>query len=101
MENNELKLLSISKAAKEMSIGKERIYLLMKEGKIGCISMGKKRLIPYSEILRYIKDNTQYTTTSTNVFEFTKNSNLSSNTDSSDFNSMKLFNKMKENLNNG
>lgn len=101
MENNEIKLLTISKAAKEMSIGKERIYKLINEGKIGCINMGKKRFIPHTELVRYIKDNTQYITSRTDVFEFSKNSNLSTNSSTIEFNSSELFNKLKENLDNG
>ncbi|MFZ1289563.1 MAG: helix-turn-helix domain-containing protein [Melioribacteraceae bacterium] len=98
-KNNELELITISKAAGLMHIGKERLYSLINEGKIGFILMGKKRFIPYTEIVRYINKSIQYTSTATSIFEF--NNQCDVTTKNSDFNSMEIFNNLKENLNNG
>jgi len=43
MEAPDIKLLSISKAAEEMKIGKTRLYQLIDNGHIGWIVIGKKR----------------------------------------------------------
>jgi len=100
IEKKELELISVSKTAELMHIGKERLYALMNAGKIGWILMGKKRFIPYSEILRYIKENTQFTTNATNVFEWSDKSSISGG-ESTDFDTMELFNKLKGELING
>ena len=58
METNRLKLYSISAAAKTLSLGKDRMYRLVEEGKIGYIEMGKRRKIPYQELVRFQNENT-------------------------------------------
>ncbi|MCB9249395.1 MAG: excisionase family DNA-binding protein [Ignavibacteriales bacterium] len=50
MENSEIALLSISKAAKELHIGKDRIYKLLNEGRLGWVPMGNKRFIPTQKL---------------------------------------------------
>lgn len=94
-QNNEIKLISMSKAAGLMHIGKERLYALVNEGKIGWIIMGKKRFIPYTEIVRYINDSIQYATTPTSIFEF---SNQTDTTANDEFNSLEIFNRIKGEL---
>ena len=98
MENKEIELLSLSKAAELMHIGKERLYKLINNGKIGWIIMGKKRFIPYADVVRYIKDNTQYASTASGVYEFSTAPDISSN---EEFNSMEIFNKIKGEILNG
>lgn len=95
MENNEIKLISVSKAAGLMNIGKARLYALINEGKIGFILMGKKRFIPYAEIVRYINESIQYSSTPTSIFEF---SNQTDTTANEEFNSLEIFNKIKGEL---
>ncbi len=62
MENvtNEIRLHSISDTARMMGIGKEQLYGLLDEGRIGYISIGKSRKIPHTEIVNFIKTNTVY-----------------------------------------
>ena len=98
MENSEIALLSISKAAKELHIGKDRIYKLLNEGRLGWVPMGNKRFIPYSEIIRFIKDSTQYTVNATEHFSWGGEGNMSSETASSEIDTVGIFNKLKETL---
>jgi excisionase family DNA binding protein len=57
METNELKLLSISAAAKILCLGKDAVYKLVADGKIGFIEIGKRKKITYHELVRFQKDN--------------------------------------------
>ncbi|MHB8930240.1 MAG: MerR family transcriptional regulator [Melioribacteraceae bacterium] len=54
----ELTLFSRSDAAKVMSIGKDALAVLISEGKIGTIQVGDREKIAYTEILKYIEENT-------------------------------------------
>jgi excisionase family DNA binding protein len=56
-EVEQFKLYSISKAAKQMSLGKDTLYDLIRSGKIGTVSVGKRKKIPASEIIHYIEEN--------------------------------------------
>jgi excisionase family DNA binding protein len=56
MEKYELKLFSIAKTASLLQIGKDTLKNLIDEGKIGVIPVGKRRKIPYMEIIRFQKD---------------------------------------------
>jgi excisionase family DNA binding protein len=58
MEVNQLKLYSISAAAKVMCIGRDTLRDFMADGKIGYIIVGKSRRITYKELLRFQDDNT-------------------------------------------
>jgi len=58
METSQLKLFSISAAAKALTIGKDRMNRLIEEGKIGYIEMGKRRKIPRQELVRFQNENT-------------------------------------------
>lgn len=99
METQNIKLLSRSKAAKEMKIGKTRLKKLIDEGFIGCITLGKKLFIPQNEIVKFIEINTQYKTTATNIFSWENNISTTNSTIVTD--TMEIFNKMKDGLNNG
>ena len=56
MEKNELELLSIAKTASLLQIGKDTLHSLINEGKIGVILVGKRKKIPYMEIVRFQKE---------------------------------------------
>lgn len=95
MENSNVSLLSISKAAKELHIGKEKLYELMNQGKIGWITVGKRMVIPFMEIIKFIEDNLTYNSSaSTTDISKTKKQTI-------EFNSMDIFNRMKGDLSNG
>lgn len=51
--NDELKLYSVSKAAKVLAIGKDTMYRLISEGNVGYITIGKRKKIPVSELVRF------------------------------------------------
>ena len=58
-ENNaELKLYSISAAAKQLSIRKENLLKLIEGGKIGVLNIGSRRKISHLELVQFIKSNT-------------------------------------------
>ena len=58
METCELKLYSLSEAAKKMCIGRDSLRSLILSGKIGYIIVGESKKISHQEILRFQKDNT-------------------------------------------
>ena len=94
MNENELKLLSIKEASQYMSIGVSRVNDLINEKKIGFIALGKKRMIPFVEIQRFIKDSLQFVEfeNSNGMEEFVN----ASTSYTEQLNSLELFNKMKE-----
>lgn len=51
------KLYSITQAAREMHIGKDTLYRLIYEGKIGVIKIGKREKIPAMEIEKFQSEN--------------------------------------------
>ena len=94
MENSDLKLFSISKAAKELHIGKEKLYELMRQGKIGWIRIGKRIVIPYMGIIKFIEENLTYNVTETSLV----NNKILNKNNTIEFNSMDIFNRMKGDL---
>jgi len=50
---NQLQLYSISAAAKLLHLGKDAVYGLIAKGKIGFIEIGKRKKIPYQELVRF------------------------------------------------
>lgn len=53
----QFKLYSITQAAREMHIGKDALYRLIYEGKIGVIKIGKREKIPAMEIEKFQSEN--------------------------------------------
>jgi len=56
---NQLKLYSISAAAKVLSLWKDTLYRLVADGKIGFIEIGKRKKIPYNELVRFQTESIQ------------------------------------------
>jgi excisionase family DNA binding protein len=50
---NQLQLYSISAAARVLHIGKDTMYKLVADGKIGFIAIGRRKKIPYQELVRF------------------------------------------------
>ena len=50
---NQLKLYSITEAARALALGKDAVYDLVAKGKIGYIEIGKRKKIPYQELVRF------------------------------------------------
>lgn len=57
MEASQLKLYSLSQAAKAMCIGRDTLKDFMADGKIGYIIVGKSRKITYMELIRFLHEN--------------------------------------------
>lgn len=57
METTELKLFSLSEAAKVLNIGRDTLKKLIAAGDMGFIKVGKTRKIPYKEVLRFLNEN--------------------------------------------
>jgi excisionase family DNA binding protein len=53
---NQLKLYSLSEAAKAMCIGRDTLRDFMAAGKIGYIIVGKSRRITYMELIRFLNE---------------------------------------------
>ena len=53
MEVNELRLLSISEAAKLLGIRRATLGRLIDAGRLGYIKLGVQKRIPYSELARF------------------------------------------------
>lgn len=85
-------LLSLSKAAKELGIGRDNLNYLIATGKIRVIRVKKQLKIPYCEIERFINENLFSPSNDTffNQTEFQSNS-----TPQPTFNSVELFNQMR------
>lgn len=65
--NTSLALLSISQAAKELKIGRNRIYELIGNGELGVVEFESGRIkIPFSELIRWVQDKTRFTIKSKN-----------------------------------
>ena len=56
--NNDLKLYSISAAAKKLSIRKQQLSNLISSGKIGILTIGKRRKVPHCELVKFTFNNT-------------------------------------------
>ncbi|MDR3519967.1 MAG: hypothetical protein P4L63_03740, partial [Candidatus Pacebacteria bacterium] len=54
---NQLRLYSISKAASILHINEESRNELIDMGQIGYLLIGKRKKIPYQELIRYEKNN--------------------------------------------
>ena len=50
---NHLELLSITAAARKLAIGKDTMYSLISEGRIGYIEIGKRKKITLGELIRF------------------------------------------------
>lgn len=58
MNDKELRLYSISQAAKKLGIGKTNLSKLIEEGKIGTIELGGRFRIAHRELIKFIDENT-------------------------------------------
>ena len=54
-------LLSICAAARELGIGRDFTYGLVRRGEIGTVRVGGKRLVPRAELARWVEANTGHT----------------------------------------
>ncbi|MBI2418146.1 MAG: helix-turn-helix domain-containing protein [Ignavibacteriales bacterium] len=54
---NQLQLYSINAAARVLHLGKDTVYKLVADGKIGYITIGKRKKIPYQELVRFQSEN--------------------------------------------
>lgn len=89
--DNQLKLLSISKAAKALKISVSSLKRLINDGKVKVIIINKQMKIPYVELVRFIQTNlTNVQFNLETIFE-SKDSNFSSN---QTFNSIEFFNEI-------
>lgn len=103
MENNytELSLLSLSKAAAILKIGKESLTKLINTGKIGVVMINNRSKITYQELQRYVTNNTIYYSTVTENLSFSNQPNISNIIQHTEFDSAELFNKIKDEVLNG
>jgi len=70
---NQLKLYSISAAAKVLAVGKDALYRLVADGKIGFIEIGKRKKIPFNELVRFQNENVKRLPTQNKDSIITKN----------------------------
>ena len=47
-------LVSVKDAARELGVGRDSAYQLVREGRLRSVAIGRKRLIPRSELLAFI-----------------------------------------------
>ena len=100
-QNTQLSLLSMSKAAEMLSIGKTSLANLMAQGKIGFILINQRRKIAFAELERFIKENTYYNTTVTDPPIWSEEVSISNKDKHLEFDSTELFNKLKGDILNG
>lgn len=59
--NTSLALLSINQAAKELMVGKKRIYEMIDNGEIGIIEFNSKTIkIPKTELTRWVQERIKF-----------------------------------------
>ncbi len=59
--DNSLALFSINQAAKELKVGKKRIYEMLDKGEIGIIEFSNKTLkIPKTELTRWVQERIKF-----------------------------------------
>ena len=58
MNQNQLKLYSLSEAATAMGIGRDTLRSLLSEGRIGYILVGNSKRIAHQELIRFQSENT-------------------------------------------
>ena len=58
IEVNQLKLYSLSEAAKSLCIGRDTLKGFVADGKIGYIIVGKSKRITYMELIRFLTEST-------------------------------------------
>lgn len=61
MENITHELLAVSRAAKILHLGKDTMYKLIADGRIGFIEIGKRKKIPYNELQSFQNRSLTYT----------------------------------------
>lgn len=54
---NQLKFYSISSAARALSLRKDAVYKLVADARLGYVEIGKRKKIPYSELVRFQTEN--------------------------------------------
>ncbi|NPV10595.1 MAG: helix-turn-helix domain-containing protein [Ignavibacteria bacterium] len=91
-------LLTITETAQCLNISREMVYNLIQQGRLGVIQLNTRFKVPYSEIERFIKENTVYVSSDTFINQIF---DVDTSTSTSSFNSVELFEKLKENFNNG
>lgn len=57
-----VKLYSITETARLLGVGKDAIYDLIRQGKLGYIELGKRKKIAFTEIQNFIANNTKHQT---------------------------------------
>ncbi len=71
--DNELKLYSISAAAKLMSIGRDTLKSLIAQGEIGYLQIGKRKKISYAELVRYQLETTKNNKSTAGTIQLRRN----------------------------
>jgi len=56
MDRNGSRLYSATEAAVRLGVGRTTLYALLASGQLGSVSIGRRRLIPDSELERFIAD---------------------------------------------
>ena len=57
-----LKLYSITETARLLGVGRDVVYEIMRQGKLGYIELGKRKKIAFTEIQNFIANNTKHQT---------------------------------------
>ena len=92
--NVEIKLYSISAAAKELSIRKDTLINLIDTGKIGVIELGKRKKVPHLELVQFIKSNTTRVNPKVKIYSKSIESIIKKHKYSSSNNTMEEINKV-------
>lgn len=92
-QHNSLRLLSISKAASALGIGRETLRQLIADGKIGIIKIGKGEKISVRELERFLDDNITYVNNEGKLIPSLKTEIPKELQE--EFNSINIFNKIK------
>jgi excisionase family DNA binding protein len=93
-----ISLLSMSKAATLLGIGKQTLNKLINSGRIGVVVINQKSKIAYHELERFIAENTLYQSTTSGEIPFSDEVSISTTKKSVEYDSTELFNRLKGEL---
>ncbi|WP_408955793.1 helix-turn-helix domain-containing protein [Natroniella sp. ANB-PHB2] len=55
--NTDIKMLTVEEVAEATSLSVPNLYGLIREGKIPCVEVGRRKLIPRRQLIKWIGDN--------------------------------------------
>ena len=103
VKNNNLHLYSLAQAAKLLGIGRDTLYKLIAQGKIGVIKISKQKKISHLELERYITESSvrEITYSEINITDKNVQQFINKTKPTRESNNDLIFNSLMKEINNG